>query len=698
MKQDPSRSLLFEIGVEEIPSSYMEGAKASIRVEVPVLLAECGWECKEVNILTTPRRIVIHASPLHRLPAATEEKLGPSKEQAYQNGQPTEALRGFLRSVKLSERDVVVQETSRGPRVAVKIQKHYKPLSSFFETLPRAIKFPKLMRWDETKYTFTRPIRWTFAFVGTQRQNYRLGGVASGNFSFGHRFLAPQKIRVTHSNFEVFKQALKRRHVILEEETRVEMIKSWIGDIAHQDEELIKTVARLVEEPFAVRGTFQPEYLKLPSAVLTTCMSKYQRIFAQFSSAGRITNRFVAVINGPRKNAKAIAKNFESVLRSRLEDARFFFAEDRKSKLEDKVKDLKEKIFLGSLGSYYDKTKRLEALTDFLGTEAGCSKDVIRNAKRAAHLCKADLVTHLVQEFPELQGVAGSEYACLEGEDKAVVQAISGHYLPANLSEPYSKIKKQLNLEGALLGICDRIDLLVGALGLGIEPSSSEDPYALRRAAGGIVKIIRAHRIKGSLTHLIHSARDQFGHLISKSNVDLVKLLMPIFKERVAFELGVTNGTKPFEVLQGIFESGCEELADVFEKFEALVSAIDHDSFVRTCKVLERTGNILKGVAEKINDRIEPTLFVSPLERKLYELIDREGPKIHELIDRKEYRKATFCYGDAFFQLIHDFFEEVLVNHEDVKIRDNRRALINKVNRLYTNRVADLSRVTRLPV
>lgn len=696
MKSKKSPSLLFEIGVEEIPSGYFAASETSILAKAPVLLAECGWQFDRLSVYATPRRFVVHAENFRPLIAGEEEKLGPLKEQAYQEGKATAALLGFLKSVDRSESDVSMKETPRGVRVCVKVKKERKPLRYFFETLPGQIEFPKLMRWEASGYSFIRPIRWTFAFVGNQAQNYKIAGVPSQPFSWGHRFLSPKKIKVTSADFELFKRLLLKHHVVLNTDERVDKIRSFLKGFHNFNESLIQTVAYLVEEPFPVRSSFQRKYLKLPSQVLATCMSKNQKIFASYDSSGRLTNQFLAVINGPRKNVKQIAQNYESVLSSRLEDAQFFFGEDRKTKLETKVEKLKEMIFLGSLGSYRDKTKRLQALVQFLGKEAGLSSDIVKRASRAAYLSKADLTTHLVYEFPELQGAAGSEYARLDGEEPSVAQGIMDHYFPTNLSEDFRVLQKHLNLEGALVGLCDRMDLLVGASSLGIQLSASQDPYALRRSAGGIVKILRAHPLKFSLSKWMRASREQYGNLISKSDADFVRELIPFFKERVVFELQIKSGTKEFELLQGIFASDFDCLADVYEKFNHLSIQLRNPSFIHACKVMERTGNILKGVKEKINDHIEPSLFQDSLENRLFDLLNQEESTFSKLVSEKQYGDAVKLYGDAFYQPIHDFFDRVLVNAEDSKIRTNRQALVKKINLLCRSQVADLSYVTNL--
>lgn len=692
MKPAKARDLLFEIGVEEIPSGYFEGAKASMDRHIPALLSECGFENTH-QVFMTPRRIVISAKLASDSSSGLETRLGPSREQSYQNGSPSPALLGFLKSVGKKESDVVWAQTPKGERASVKLKREVKPLEYFLETLPLKIQFPKLMRWEKTNQKFVRPIRWTFAFVGTKKQNYKISDVSSGEFTYGHRFLSEGKIRVKSADLELYQKLLRKNHVILDSKEREQMVREFTKKARNQDAELIQTTANLVEEPFPVFGNFDKKYLKLPAEVLATCMKKGQKTFACYGADGKLTNQFLAVINGRRTNLKLIAQNYENVLRSRLEDARFFFHEDTKTKLETKVPKLKETVFLGSLGSYLDKTKRVERQVEFLGQKAALPDAVVRNAKRGAYLAKADLMTHLVYEFPELQGIAGSEYARLDGEGEPVAQAILGQYLPKSLGEHFVELRKNLGLEGALVGLGDRMDLLVGALGLGIEPDSSQDPYALRRAAGSIAKILRAHPMRLSLSEWIRFTRDQYGSQAGKSSEELSCKLISFFRERITFELGVKTGSKEYELLQGILRSSADDITNVYFRFEQLKSELSREVFGQACKVMERTYNITKGAKEKISDTVEPALFQDDREKRLFELITQKAPKIKELIQKERYAEVTRLYGETFYKPLHDFFDGVMVNVEDPKVRVNRQALMKKINRLHGENVADLSQL-----
>lgn len=701
MSQPSNQHLLFEVGVEEIPSDYLDGALSCIRRIAPALLAECGYQVGRLDVYATPRRLVIVGQNFSKKEAEMEERLGPSKDQCYQDGVPTPALNGFLKNAGKKESDVHWKETLKGVRVAVFLKKETKPLRFFFETLPRQIEFPKLMRWDASGQVFTRPLRWSFALVGKQPQAYRIGLLPSGQTTQGHRFLANRKVRVTGANFLQYQALLKRLHVILNTEDRVALIRKCLRQAHHHDEGLVRQVANLVEEPFPVLGTFKKDHLRLPAEVLATCMRKHQKIFACYDGKGKLTNRFIAIINGRRSDVKAIARHYENVLESRLEDAKFFYQEDTKTKLEEKVTKLKELRFLGELGSYFDKSERLAKASEFLlslmpeESLGGKKQTIMEGVRRAALLCKADLVTHLVYEFPELQGIAGSEYAAHDGLPKDVCDSLYQHYLPKNLAEPFDSLRKTVNSLGAMIGLADRIDLLVGAIGLGIEPSSSQDPYALRRAAGGFVKLVRAFRFRFSLAGLVREVVASYGGRLKVKSEIVEQKVVSFIRERIFFELDLKAGTRAHQILQAVLAADADDLTDVFDRYEQLVmlNRADEAVFLKACKVIERTHNILKG-ASNVPDHINPSLFKHGLEKVLYDVVSAKEALLRGLIQERKYHGATENFGEFFYQPLHDYFETVMVNVEEQDVRENRRALMKKVNQLYTEKVADLSLVT----
>jgi glycyl-tRNA synthetase beta chain len=435
-------------------------------------------------------------------------------------------------------------------------------------------------------------------------------------------------------------------------------------------------------------------------------MKKNQKIFACYdakgrlgsqasladSQAGKMENQFVAVMNGKRNGLAKIRADYENVLDSRLKDARYFYEMDTKESFEKKKPKLAELVYLGKLGSVLDKTERLEKLAPEFAKAAGHPK-LAEDLKRVACLSKIDLVTHLVYEMPDLQGIVGREYAREAREKEEVALAIGAQYLPRNLTEDYQKIKDSMDLLGALFGIMDRLDLLIGALGSGIEPTGSQDPFALRRAGGVMVKLIRAFGISFPLGKVLEENVKLYAGKLTKLD-GLTIRMMKFLQERVSFELGVKPGTRPYEILQAVTRSSSEDVANMFRRFEAL-NGTNAKVLNKAAKVIQRTANMLKNYG-KTSGELKEELLVEEHEKKLFEFVRTKAQDVAECIDKKEYEKATKLFADIFSTPLHDFFDHVLVNAEDAALRENRMALVSKINRLYTARIADLSALSRI--
>ena len=461
---------------------------------------------------------------------------------------------------------------------------------------------------------------------------------------------------------------------------------------AHFDEELLHMTAQLVEEPFLLEGSFKKEYLELPKEVLASCMKKNQKIFACYGADGKLNGKFAAVMNGARAKAALprIREDYEGVLESRLKDARYFYKQDTAQPLESKLHLLEQVTYLGKLGNMKQKTERTEKLAaefaDFAG-HAGLQGDLVR----AARLSKIDLMTHLVYEFPDIQGIAGREYALASGEKNEVALALGTQYLPKNLGEDYRELSRQMNLLGAMLGVVDRLDHLAGAFGIGMQPSGSQDPYALRRAGGSLVKIIRAFSIHFDLQQVLEICGGLYGKALTEN--DWQAKLKKFFEDRVVFELQAKPGTREYEILQAILKVSPGNLANVFDRYEKLAALYSREpkTFLKAAKVVERTGNIIKGA--KVEGEIRPEALVEPSEKVLFQILKE---KSHEIEAIRECDKATAKFGEIFYQPVHDFFKQVMVNVEDASIRSNRQILMKKINQLYTQRIADLSLLSGL--
>ena len=697
-------NLLIEIGVEELPEAalniiYSELGRRAVEIFKRERLAPA-----KLRVEATPRRVALFAEGLPaRQPDAVEESAGPSVEKAYDPaGNPTPALQGFLKSKGVSLKESQVKETAKGKYIFVQKKLSGKPaqavLPAALDEILKGLSFPKTMRWEKEGFRFPRPIRWVAALLDKKVLTWKFAGLKAGNKSSGHRFLSPKSFLIPGADWDLYHKALRKAHVVLSLEERKKQIEQVLGTRYHQksfDKELVHTAANLVEEPYLLEGSFSKEYLALPTEVLASCMKKNQKIFACYDPRGKLISRFVAVLNGKRKSLSGIKAGYENVLDSRLKDARYFFEADTRESLEKKLPLLEQVTYLGKLGTMLDKTKRLEMLaenfTDMIGR-----RDLREDLKRAARLSKIDLMTRLVYEFPDLQGIVGGEYALVSGDKEPVAKAIATQYLPKSLSENYQDLSGQMVPLGAMFGILDRMDLLAGAFGTGLEPSGSQDHFALRRAGGGLVKIVRAFRFHFSLSEMIQTCGLLHSRVLTMPLMEAEKKLKKFFEERISFELQVKAGTRPYEILMAVFRSSSDDLADVYERFETLTAFYERDPevFIKAAKVVERTGNMIKGV--KPSGEFHEELLSEVSEKKLLKILKDYSPEIQEFLKKKDYERATSRFGEIFYGPVHDFFEQVMVNIEDTAIRQARQILVSRVNRLYTERLADLSLLSRL--
>ena len=694
-------NLLIEIGVEELPVASLDVIYEELAAKTRQKLVDERIAFAEVKVEATPRRIALYVQGIAAMQPDRELEIsGPSCEKCYgPDGKPTQVLVGFLKSKQSTEKDIEVRETPKGKFIFLRKQEKGRAvtvlLPEMIKSLLVSLSFPKLMRWEASGFRFPRPIRWIVALMDAKKIPLVLADVKSGNKSLGHRFLSPQSFTIPKADWKAYVALLKKKHVYLPIEMREALVcgalKNRFGQ-KHLDEELAHMNAQLVEEPFFLQGTFSQEYLELPDEVLASCMKKNQKVFACYDTKGKLKNGFVGVMNGKRAGLAKIRADYENVLDSRLKDARYFYEMDTKESFEKKKPVLAQLVYLGKLGSVLDKTERLERLAAAFAPSTGHS-ELAADLARVAALSKIDLVSHLVYEMPDLQGIVGREYAREAKEKDEVAAAIGAQYLPKNLTEDQKHVKHSMNLLGALFGIMDRLDLLVGALGTGIDPTGSQDPFALRRAGGVVVKLIRAFGIPFSLPGMIAANVQLYGEKLTKRD-DLNPRVLKFLQERVAFELGVKPGTRPFEILQAVMRSSFEDVADVFRRFEVL-NGIDFKILAKAAKVIQRTANILKSYGKTPGEPKE-ALLVEPQEKKLFELIRTRMQEVAESLDKKEYEKATRLFAEIFLSPLHDFFECVLVNAEDAALRENRMALVAKISRLFTGRLADLSVLSRI--
>ncbi|MFH1800424.1 MAG: glycine--tRNA ligase subunit beta [Candidatus Omnitrophota bacterium] len=694
-------NLLIEIGVEELPVGSLDVIYDELVVRTHQKLVDERIAFEDVKVEATPRRIALFVQGIAAVQPDRELEIsGPSHEKCYDaQGKSTMVLQGFLKSKQATEKDIKIRDTPKGKFILLRKKEKGGAVSTLLPDLIKgllaSLSFPKLMRWEASGFRFPRPIRWLVVLMNTKKVPLVLADVKSGNKSFGHRFLSPQSFTIPKADWKAYVALLKKKHVYLPIGTREALIRGALKNRFGQkqsDKELAHVNAQLVEEPFFLEGTFSQEYLELPAEVLASCMKKNQKVFACCDAKGKMKNRFVAVMNGKHKGLSKIRSDYENVLDSRLKDARYFYEMDTRETFEKKKPKLAELVYLGKLGSVLDKTKRLEKMAAEFAVAVG-QKELARDLARVAALSKIDLATHLVYEMPDLQGIVGREYALEAGEKNEVALAIGTQYLPKNLTEDHVKVKKSMSLLGALFGVMDRLDLLIGALGSGIEPTGSQDPFALRRAGGIVVKLVRAFGISFSLEQVLETNMKWYGNKLTEKE-DLKPRFLKFLQERVSFELSVKPGTRPFEVLQAVMRSSFEDISGAFKRFDVL-TGMDQKILIKAAKVVQRTANILKGYG-KMPGEPKEGLLIEAGEKRLFELFYTRAKDVIGFLETEAYEKATRLFADLFAGPLDDFFDHVLVNAEDAVLRENRMALVAKINRLYTAKIADLSALSRI--
>ena len=537
------KNVVLEIGTEEIPAQYMENALKDLNRLAKKYLEESRIKYKEIKVYGTPRRLILFIFHIKEKQEDIFQKIkGPAYSIAYnKDSQPQKPALKFAQSQGVNAKDLIVEDTKKGKYIFASKSIIGQPtidiLSQIFSKIIKSMQFPKSMRWKEESLRFIRPIRWILALYGKEIIRFNLDGLNSENITYGHRLLAPKKIK-TSSTQEYFRK-IEKNYVIIDPQIRENIVKTDIKQIIKEingkkiiNEKQLKEIVYLVEYPNAILGKYDKKYLELPKDVLTVVMEKHQKYFPVFKNKDELLPLFIVIINNSMKYASKIKEGNENVLRARLEDAKFFYQEDQKISLEKRVDKLKNVIFRGNLGNLFNKTKRLELLCDYIADVLQIKQKMKKDLLRAAHLCKTDLVTEMVKEFPELQGIMGKEYAVLSNEKKEVAEAIFEHYLPRFSGDMVPRTKS-----GMILGIADKIDNIIGCFLTGLTPTGSQDPYGLRRQSRGKIAIILKNNLKISLKDIILKSLSIYKESVSlELKIDeneIVSQILYFFKQRV---------------------------------------------------------------------------------------------------------------------------------------------------------------------
>jgi glycyl-tRNA synthetase len=689
----PSSPFLFEIGTEELPASDLQSALAQLSERVPALLEELrlrspntrrGVQHGTVRILGTPRRLVVAVSELAERQADRILLVkGPPASRAFDAmGLPTKAAEGFARSRGIHVKDLEVREIDGGKYAAAEVHETGRPaVEVLAEALPRliaAIRFDKAMRWNASNVTFSRPIRWLLALFGGEVVPFEYAGLRSGNVTRGLRFITPAEIEIkTPADYFT---ALAAQGIILDPAVRRQAIAEQVlslavevGGVAKLDEGLLDEVNQLVEAPTALRGAFDPDHLRLPPEVLIAVMKKHQRYFPVHDAQGRLLPCFITVRNGDDQHLGVVADGNEQVIRARYADAAFFINQDLHHKLEDYLPRLGTLMFQTKLGSMLDKSQRIERLVERLLPVLGEGDPAV--ALRAAHLCKADLVTHMVIEMTSVQGIMGRYYALHSGESEAVAQAIYEHYLPRSSGDAAPQARS-----GLLVGVADRLDSLAGLFAAGLAPTGTRDPFAQRRTALGLVQALMAWDLDFDLRQGLAQASEL---LPIPSSPEIQAACLDFVAGRLRALLVDQEGYR-YDAVDAVLAAQRANPAGVGRGVKELSAWVARSDWSTILPAYARCVRITRDQPQRYE--VMPAALVDPAEIALLNAV--------QLAEAAPHRPGSVDgFLQAFLPLIpaiNHFFNTVLVMAEDPALRSSRLGLLQRIAALACG-CADLS-------
>lgn len=687
------QSLAFEIGTEEIPAFDLSNAVKQLHSLAPRLLDEAAIPHGETEVYSSPRRLIVVVKDI---PEATEEKnevfKGPSAKIAFdEQGNPTKAAQGFARGKGVDPADLVVEDGyvyahTHTPSVSVATL-----LSDVLDGIVRGISWPKSQRWGSESEYFSRPIRWFVALFGTEVIPFSFAGLTADRFTRGHRFLAPGPFEVASADDLV--SVVRNGYVVPSEKEREEVIRAGVAKVeadtgfhAVLPPKTLVEVVNLAEYPTVLVGTFDKEFLQVPEEIIVDAMLMHQRYFPLYDSEGALTNRFIVVGNGDPACSETIIDGNERVVRARLYDAKFFYDEDLKRPLESYVDELSQVVFQEKLGTMLDKTNRIVGLAKHLSADGKLSETDAADAVRAAHLCKADLVTSAVIEFTSVQGVMGSYYAKACGETDQVAQAIEQHYRPRFAGDEVPQTQA-----GKVVALADKLDTICGLFSVGQGPSGSSDPFALRRSAIGIVAMLSCDQpLEISLVSAIDASLDLFaqdGIEFDKQAVRDEVIEFFITRTRVMLR----DSGKRIDAIDAVLAAGVQEPVELINRVEALETARTNEpeTFENLATAYARANNLRD---PKLGSEVDESLLAE-VEHALSTAVVQAETRVSMALDNDNYAEALNELA-SLRKPIDLFFERVMIMDEDQALRENRLKLLNRFVNVFTN-VADFSLLSK---
>ena len=667
-------NFLFEIGLEELPAQYVDKAEKDLKKIIENELKAERIKFSEIESFSTPRRVTALIKDLAEKQDDLDKKsVGPSVEIAYKDGQLTKAGEGFVKSQGATIDDIKIIENEKGKYISIEKfiagKNTREILPEILKNAIKKIEFEKSMKWADRTFRFVRPIKWFVTlFDNGEILPFEFEGLKGGNKTRGMRYFASQDIEI--NNPLDYEKILLENFVIVNGEKRREEILKSIrengendGDTAIINKYLLDEVVNVVEYPYAIKGEFSKDYLQLPEDIITITLETHQRYFPVKDKDGKLSNKFIVIRNAP-EYSETVKKGNEKVVEPRLADAKFFFDEDLKNKFADNVEKLKEVTFQKDMGTIFEKVKRSEKIAEYLISELNLN-DKKENIIRTVDLAKADLVSNVIgeKEFTKLQGFMGSVYAEKQGEEKDVALGIFEHYLPR-----YQGDELPTTVEGAIAGIADKMDTIIGCFSVGLKPTSSKDPYALRRATQGIIQVVLNSKLSFDYKELIGKAYEIFSADKKVLEKDVVKDVTEFFKQRI---INVLSEKYKKELIN--YEINLESnVVELDKKLSELLKLSQTENFEILINLLKRVKNIVKD-EKNITTDIIFELFESKEEKALLDFANKlESMENNEF---SNYIEELLNNADT----INQFFDNVIINVDNEKLRSNRIALLKKL-------------------
>lgn len=693
-------NLLLEIGSEEIPAGYILPALKVLSSTLQQRLADARIDHGDALVYGTPRRLAIivkNVAPKQK-PMKSEVTGPPASVGFDENGKPSMAAKKFAEKIGISPNKLTVKETPKGMYLcAQKTERGAATRTLLKEILPEIIvslTFPKKMRWSDLDLEFARPIRSILALLGKTLIQFQMGNLKSGRYTFGHYFMAPGKIKIDAA--DAYVDALRSANVLVDMEERKKALEHDIAKVAGEiggrilpDEELVDIVTNLVEYPVAVAGKFDEAFLEVPDEVLITAMREHQKYFTVVDQNNKLMPCFIAVNNTAANDMAVVATGHERVLRARLADARFFYQGDLDVTNDERVEKLKGVLFQAELGTMYAKIERIAKIAEYLiaasdiDLESGTGyKDLTNSAKRAGRLCKADLVSQVVGEFPKLQGIMGRIYATFSGELSTVAAAIEEHYRPVYSGGPLPK-----TLVGAIIGIADKIDSICGCFSVGLKPTGASDPYALRRQGIGIIQILLDKGFTLSLSALIEESLKLF----KTGHIQEIKEQIYTFLQNRMTHLLVEDGFSK-DTIAAVLSVSCDNIPETWSRVRALEKLKAKPDFEPLAAAFKRVVNIIKKADAFKPGDVDQKLFLHESESALLGAYEFVQQKVEDDLEKGFFDQALVKIA-SLRDTVDDFFEGVMVLAEDEEVRRNRLSLLGHIAVLF-GKIADFSKLS----